>query len=166
MREYRLPESASQDFPPQVLEVPFFTGLSSRSLGELLRFCTILECEAGEFIIRQGEEDRSLVFLLSGEVQIEKDGELVAGVWKKGELLGELSHLRGTARSATILAQCSVRCLKVSQEFLEHLPEADRHAYHAALYRHLARVLADRLETSSRRIVHLEKKLAAGATSL
>jgi CRP-like cAMP-binding protein len=165
MREYRLPESASQEFPPQVLNVAFFTTLPSRILGELLRFCTILECDAGEFVIRQGEEDRSLIFLLNGEVQIEKDGELVAGMWKKGELLGELSHLRGTTRSASLVAQCSVQCLKVSPEFLDHLPEVDQHAYQAALYRHLARVLADRLEISSRRIVHLEKKLAAGAAT-
>jgi CRP-like cAMP-binding protein len=162
MREYRLPVSASQDFPPQVLGVPFFSTLQSRILSELIRFCTIIECEAGECVIKQGDEDQSLIFLLNGEVQIEKDGELVAGAWKKGELLGELSHLRGTSRSATLIAQGSVQCLKVESEFLDHLPESEQHAYHAALYRHLARVLADRLDTSSRRIVHLEKKVAAG----
>ena len=160
MREYRLPQSASHEFPPQIAEVAFFTTLPSRILGELLRFCTILECDAGDYVIRQGDEDRSLMFLLNGELQIEKDGELLAGAWKKGELLGELSHLRGTARSASLVAQCSVQCLKVSPEFLDHLPEVDQHAYKAALFRHLARVLADRLEMSSRRIVYLEKKLA------
>ena len=163
MKEFRLPASASQDFPPQVLDVPFFAKLPARILGELIRFCTILECDAGDCVIRQGDEDNSLMFLLNGELQIEKDGRLLAGVWKKGELLGELAHLRGTTRSATLVAQCSVQCLKVRSEFLEHLPELDQHIYHAVLYRHLAQILADRLETSSRRLVHLENQLAAPA---
>jgi hypothetical protein len=54
-----------------------------------------------------------------------------------------------------------VQCLKVRPEFLDHLPEIDQHVYHTALYRHLARVLADRLELSTRRIVLLEKRVAA-----
>ncbi|MGI9241051.1 MAG: Crp/Fnr family transcriptional regulator [Verrucomicrobiales bacterium] len=160
MKEFRLPASASQDFPPQILEVPFFANLNSRVLGELIRFCTIVECEAGECVIRQGELDNSLMFLLNGEIQIEKDGKLVAGAWKKGELLGEISHLRKTPRSATLVASSSLQCLKVRPEFLDHLPTNERDAYHAALYRHVAHVLADRLELTSRRLAHLEQKFA------
>lgn len=165
MKEFRLPASASQEFPPQLLDVPFFSTLPKRILSELVRFCTILECEAGECLIRQGEKDKSLIFLLNGEVQIEKDGELLAGAWRRGALLGEISHLKGTPRSATLIAQCSVQCLKVSPEFLNHLPENERNAYHAALFRHLAHVLADRLEVTSRRLVHLEKKISSAAVS-
>jgi CRP-like cAMP-binding protein len=160
MKEFRLPAGASQDFPPQILDVPFFANLSARTLGELIRFCTVIECEAGECLIREGEQDSSLIFLLSGELLVEKAGQLVAGAWKKGELLGEISHLRKTPRSATLIAQCSLQCLKVRPEFLDHLPPSERDAYHAALYRHLAHVLADRLELTSRRLAHLESKLA------
>ncbi len=102
--------------------MPFFANLNSRILGELIRFCTIVECEAGECLIRQGEQDNSLMFLLDGEFHIEKDGEFVAGAWKKGELLGEISYLRKTPRSATLIANTSLQCLKVHPEFLDHLP--------------------------------------------
>jgi len=166
MKEFRLPTSASQDFPPQIVGIPFFASLNSRILGELIRFCTIVECEAGECLMRQGELDNSLMFLLDGEIHIEKDGELVAGAWKKGELLGEISHLRKTPRSATLIANTSLQCLKVHPEFLDHLPTSERDAYQAALYRHLAHVLADRLELTSRRLVHLEGKLAGAGVAV
>jgi CRP-like cAMP-binding protein len=162
MKEFRLPPGTEREMPAQILEIPFFATLPSRILRELIRFCTILECEPGDCLIREGEEDDALLFLLNGEIQIEKDGMQLAGVWKKGELLGEISHLRGTPRSATLIAHGKVQCLKVGPEFLEHISEADQHAYHAALYRFLARVLADRLDVTSRKLVHLEQKVAVG----
>jgi CRP-like cAMP-binding protein len=162
MKEFRLPPHANRELPHLVLEIPFFATLPSRILRELMRFCTILDCDPGDCIIREGAGDDSLLFLLNGEVQIEKDGTILGGAWKKGELMGEISHLRGTPRSATLLAHGKVQCLRVRPEFLEHLPESDQHEYHASLYRFLARVLADRLDVTSRKLVHLEHKMAAG----
>ncbi|MEM7147029.1 MAG: cyclic nucleotide-binding domain-containing protein [Verrucomicrobiota bacterium] len=161
MKEFRLPPGTELEVPAQILEVPFFATLSSRIVRALIRSCTVVECEPGDYLIREGTRDDSLLFLLSGELQIEKDGKQLAGAWKKGEMLGEISYLRGTPRSATLIAHGRVQCLRLGPGFLEQLSEADQHAYHAALYRFLAGVLADRLEVTSRKLVRMEEREVA-----
>ncbi|MEM8955049.1 MAG: cyclic nucleotide-binding domain-containing protein [Verrucomicrobiota bacterium] len=162
MKEFRLPPGTEREVPSQIMNIPFFATLPSRILRELIRSCTVVDCDPGDCVIREGAEDDSLLFLLSGEIQIEKDGQQLAGAWRKGEMLGEIAHLRGTPRSATLVAHGRVQCLRVGPQFLDHLSEVDQHAYHSALYRFLAGVLADRLEVTSRRLVRLEEREAVG----
>jgi CRP-like cAMP-binding protein len=64
--------------------------------------------DAGETLLRQGEDGTHVLVLTSGQVKIirvEPDGsELLLAIRSPGEVLGEIAVLGGTTRSATVTA--------------------------------------------------------------
>lgn len=79
--------------------------------------------EAGQLIIRQGDEGRELFFLVDGEAAATKiinPGEDAKEVkqYKVGDYFGELALLRNEPRAANVVAK--TECLCVSM---------DRHAF-------------------------------------
>ena len=62
------------------------------------------QLQAGEILIVDGESVRELFVLVSGKLNVEKDGSLVATVVEPGACVGELSLLLGTAATADVVA--------------------------------------------------------------
>jgi len=83
---------------------------------------------AGEHIFRQGEKDDEALYIfidgkLAGEVK-QADGKTATFEPEKGCLLGEMSFLTGTARSATIKVTQTSHFLKVSPATMRKLVHA------------------------------------------
>ena len=146
--------------PDNVAQIPFFQKLAPEIIDEMLSSITILDCEAGDIIIEEGVMERDLLFLLKGEVRIQKDNSTIETASGSGDLLGEIALLKDGQRTATIVAETQVYCLKVKQKFLDGLATDVRSAYYAAMYRFLAELLARRLDTTSEKLANAEKKLA------
>lgn len=66
--------------------------------------------EKGETIIKEGEKDKTIFFLVSGKVGIYKGGKLVGVVDKPNSPLGEISAILGSQRTASCVAldRCEV----------------------------------------------------------
>ena len=62
-----------------------------------------IEFEAGEVIFNQGDEGDIMYGVISGEVRIEFD-EQVIDVVKEGGVVGEMALVGDTTRSATVIA--------------------------------------------------------------
>ena len=85
--------------------------------------------KAGETIIHEGEENRDLYVLSEGilEVSVEdKSQKIVVSEIASPEILGEISFLNGSPRTATVSAKTDVEIFilsyeKVQQE-LSHIP--------------------------------------------
>ncbi|MFV1995877.1 MAG: Crp/Fnr family transcriptional regulator [Verrucomicrobiales bacterium] len=159
MQEYAYTYSTEEP-PDSVKQIPFFQAVSSEALSELLKHTTILDCEPGDRVTSEGEQDNSLLFLLKGKVRVLVDGTSVASAWESGDMLGELSLLNHTGRTATVTAQDHVYCLKVDPKFVDDLPAEEAIAFHAAMYRFIARLLAERLTKTSDKLAIAEKRLA------
>lgn len=83
--------------------------------------------KAGEVIIHEGEETRDLFILSQGNLEVSVHAEpnkIVVSEIKSPEILGEISFLNGTPRTATVTAKTDVEMFilsyaKVQQEMSE-----------------------------------------------
>jgi CRP-like cAMP-binding protein len=58
----------------RLMAIPGLKDFETRNLAKLLRLSKIRQYENGELIIREGDDDPWLYFLLSGQLRIEKQG--------------------------------------------------------------------------------------------
>jgi CRP/FNR family transcriptional regulator, cyclic AMP receptor protein len=63
----------------------------------------------GSQIIREGETARRLYVLVDGQLEVVKDGTVVANVAEPGSLVGEMSVLLGQPHTATVRAVSATR---------------------------------------------------------
>ena len=63
-----------------------------------------VDVDRGEVIIRDGEASGGIWVLVSGALQVRKDGVVVNTITDPGALIGEVSVLLGTGHSATVEA--------------------------------------------------------------
>lgn len=66
-----------------------FPDLTPQQLGEVTDLVPLVELDYGVEIIQQGEEDRTTLILLEGEVSLRR-GDVEIAIAHKGELLGEM----------------------------------------------------------------------------
>ena len=120
------------------------------------------EYAAGELIFHEGQGGVSMYFVLEGRVRIYKnygkEDEIKLADLGKGGLFGEISMLRETPRTATVIAMEPTVLLAVAQsdieEFMNTHPDI---AY--KLVRNFASKIAIDLENSNKRQEELEHKI-------
>ena len=80
--------------------------------------------EAGESIIKEGEEGKELFFLLTGEAFATKviEGETKEVMqYKPGDYFGELALLRGEPRAASVVAKTDCTCVKMDRHSFKRM---------------------------------------------
>lgn len=88
--------------------IPFFNEVareSEQQLSRLLECSDIMQARAGEEVIRQGDTDTFLYFLLKGQLAVmapNGNANQVLNYISPGEVFGALAMIRATPRSATI----------------------------------------------------------------
>lgn len=96
-------------------QVLIFKSFSTDKLILLLNAMETAEYDSDSCIVTQGEEGNAFYIVLSGKVQIEKDGVVVRTI-NKHDYFGERSILFAEPRTATVRAQGSVLCWVLRQE--------------------------------------------------
>ena len=105
--------------------VPFFAGLSKRSLERIARAATEVDVPAGQVLIEANAQGSGLFVIREGTVVVHRRGykriELGAG-----QVVGELALLRedGT-RTARVQAMSPVRCLALDRRTFRRLLESE-----------------------------------------
>lgn len=109
---------------------------------------------SGEVLFYEDDTSKDCYILMSGKVEVLKSGRPIAVIDKEGSFIGEMSPLRGAPRSATVVARQDTVLLVVKEDqfhaFLSRHPE---------MAIHLARSLAERLETTNVRLSQQGQKL-------
>jgi CRP-like cAMP-binding protein len=132
-------------------------GWSDADWQSLFRFTSIRRIAAGGALIRRGEPDRMLYFLLRGDLEVvarSTDGMSLGHLARigAGSVLGEQSFFDGRPRSASVWAvnDCEVAAMTPEQyrAFEEAKPALARDLLFA-----LGQVLATRLRRTTARIV-------------
>ena len=130
----------------RLANIPLFEGLSDKQLSQISGLVTEVRLEAGRTVARQGELGREFLILLEGEVEVIRDGKVIA-VRGPGEYVGEISLLDRRPRTATLTAKTDVVAEVLNRsEFASLL--ADAPELSAKIMATLARRL-DELETTS-----------------
>jgi CRP-like cAMP-binding protein len=106
---------------------------------------------AGEVLIEQDRPLKGLYFLVSGEVEVLKNGVQVAEVYEPGAVFGEMSWLLATVPTATVrtLTACTFRHVPDPSSFLRTHPDVTLH---------VAALLARRIDSLNRYVVEVKNQ--------
>jgi extracellular factor (EF) 3-hydroxypalmitic acid methyl ester biosynthesis protein len=111
---------------------------------------SVVEVPAGATIIEEGIRHRSLLVTLSGSARVLRGRSTMVAfaTISQGELVGEIAFLDQGAASATVVAEQSLRLLRVEESQLSALLQSNPELA-ARLYQSLAYSLAKRLRTTT-----------------
>lgn len=82
------------------------------ALEHLARLSDVVERQAGDLVIREGDRDDALYVVADGQLEVRHEGERLARV-SRGSIVGEIAAFRHVARTADVRAVDSVRLLRL-----------------------------------------------------
>ncbi len=146
--------------PSPLRAVPALSSFSDDQLDDVLNSSSLLQCELGDCIIKEGSIDSRIYVLLSGELEVFVGRKKVAAITRIGEVFGELALVNHDKRLASVMASTKAVCLAVDQKFLQDIhPREEDPDFHASLYEFVARLMMRKLEATSKRLAEVEKEL-------
>jgi CRP-like cAMP-binding protein len=147
----------------KLMGIPVLGNFETKSLGKLLKLSRIREYENGEVIIREGDQDPWLYFLLSGKIRISKENHEIGTIDKKGEIFGEMRIIDSRFRSATVAAVGKTTCLAIDtaaqNRFSPQSLDEEKLEFLLMLYRIFAEYMSIRLRVTDEELVAAKKKI-------
>jgi CRP-like cAMP-binding protein len=140
--------------------IPTLKIFKDEDLRGVLELSRMIRYEPGSLIIREGQYDNWVYFLIFGKVGILKQGETIGVLKGKGDIFGEMGILDGSPRSASIMAIDETVCLAIDLSYADRLPEGDRVAFNCILYHVFAQILANRLRIADEELVRIKDENA------
>ncbi|WP_035042147.1 Crp/Fnr family transcriptional regulator [Desulfovibrio sp. X2] len=140
-------------------KLPVLNNFENKYLRQILSLSKLRMYEPGEQIIEEGQNDRWLYIVISGEVRVHKGGEELTRLSHVGDIFGEMNVIDGQPRSASIHAVTNTTCLAIDASFLDKLDEQDKHPFNAVLYRLFSEILAERLRETDAELARCRKDL-------
>jgi CRP-like cAMP-binding protein len=148
--------------PAALQAVPFLNTFTDEQLDDVLNSSNLLQCDVGDAIIMEGSIDSRFYVLLSGDLEVRVGAKHVATISRAGEVFGELALVNQDKRQASVVAATKAVCLAVDQKFLQDIrPREEDPDFHASLFEFVARLIAKKLDATSRRLAEVEKELGA-----
>jgi CRP/FNR family transcriptional regulator, cyclic AMP receptor protein len=126
----------------------------------LLKSSKMIKYDPGELIFEEGEHGSWLYFLIKGEVRIQKKGEIITVLKRRGDLFGEMSVIDNSPRSASIVAINHTICLAIDSSYSKKLDGNEKNAFNAIIYRIFAEILAERLRAMDEELVKAKGEAA------
>ena len=147
----------------KLLTIPALRNFETKSLSKLLRLSKIREYEDGELIIKEGDLDPWLYFLLSGKIRISKESLEISTIDKKGEIFGEMRIIDSMRRSASVYAVGKTICLAVDTSAKNRIasddPRDEKLDFLLLLYRIFAEYMSIRLRVTNEELITAKKKV-------
>jgi CRP/FNR family cyclic AMP-dependent transcriptional regulator len=147
----------------KLMTIPALRNFETRSLSKLLRLSKIRQYEKGEIIIKEGDLDPWLYFLLSGSIRITKESLDIGTIDRKGEIFGEMRIVDSLSRSASVFATDKTVCLAVDTSARDRLSREkskdERLDFLLLLYRIFAEYMSIRLRLTNEELIKAKKRI-------
>lgn len=95
--------------------VSLFKNISSERLSSIATIAKEVEFSKHDHIITEGDEGDSLFIIVEGRVKIIKGKDVIAELGPR-DFFGEMAILDSEPRSASVVADSEIICLKISRE--------------------------------------------------
>jgi CRP-like cAMP-binding protein/CheY-like chemotaxis protein len=141
--------------------LPLFSGFPDDLLDDLKNVSTIVQVDPEVAILKQGEINKNLYFLMIGTVDVYVDDGLVATMRRKGDLLGEMSVISGKPCAATIVAKTPVELICVNVDDFKKQPGEYRDQFDHILYRIYSKILTEKVSVTNQKAKRVEETLDA-----
>jgi signal transduction histidine kinase len=105
-------------------QLPLFAGLPDDKLTWLIDNAEQVDLMAGDVLIEEGSPPDAFYVVLAGEFEVVKragGSTVLLALNGPGEMLGEMSLIQNSARTATVRAVRTSRILKISRDLFETL---------------------------------------------
>ncbi len=139
--------------------MPLFSKLQERDLLRIMQVAEVMEFEAGQEVVREGERGDELFIVVDGMLHILR-GEQVLSEVGAGEHFGEMALIRATPRSATVRAVEHSELIALRRSDFFAILRKEYELAGKLLWQFLG-VLADRLDQTSRDLSFAKEELAA-----
>ena len=120
--------------------VPLFEHCSKKDLRKIAQTADEIDLRAGTILIQEGERGREFFVIVSGEVEVIRQGRKIASLGP-GSFVGEMALLSRAPRTATVAAVTALDVLVITDraflELMNTIPE---------LWLKVARALAERVD--------------------
>lgn len=136
-----------------------FQAFSDEDLMSFLAVGKLKEYGVGETIIKKGEIDNWVYFLVSGEVKIVKGENTFAILKRSGDLFGEMGVIDGAPRSASAWALIKTMVLGINCADLAAERTSVASVFQYTIFRLFAETLADRLRLTNEEVMRLQAEL-------
>ena len=126
--------------------VSLFQNIPGNILSKIAQISIEIQLSENDIIFKEGTVGDSLYIIISGNVNIVKNGQLITNL-SKGDCLGEMALLDREPRSADTVAANETILLKIDQEgFFELM------AGNSEIMREIVKMLAKRLRSMNKEI--------------
>ncbi len=139
--------------------MPLFSKLHEREMLRIMQVAEVLEFEAGQDVVREGDRGDELFIVVDGQLQILR-GEQVLSEVGPGEHFGEMALIRSLPRSATVRAIEKSELISIRRSDFFGILRKEYELAGKLLWQFLG-VLADRLDQTSRDLSSAKEELAA-----
>jgi signal-transduction protein with cAMP-binding, CBS, and nucleotidyltransferase domain len=136
---------------------PLFYELFDEEIEQIIAECNVLTLEAGDSILKEGDEGDEIFLILNGGADVMK-GDVCLASLKKGDLFGEMVLLDERTRSADIISNTFTDVLVLSYDVIFGYYKKNPKIF-SMLMLNLCRLLAKRLKGSGESIKQLNAKI-------
>lgn len=157
MKEIQL-TTENQTILRLVKKIEKFKEFSEQELYDFLKAGKLREYQADEIIIKEGNNDCWLYFLISGVLTIKKKGYKISTLRRCGDMFGEMGAIDGSPRSASVLAHSKSLLIGFDALVIDQKLKSNQISFCYIIYRIFAEVLAVRLRETTELAVKLEKE--------
>jgi CRP-like cAMP-binding protein/CheY-like chemotaxis protein len=122
-------------------------------IDELSPLGEIVEYKQDEIILKIGDENDSIYFIVQGMLRIVIENETVATLENQGDIIGEMSIVSDGPCSADVIAMTASKLLKLSTKKLKEQSEN----YELILYKIFCNALAVKLDSTNVKATQFER---------
>jgi len=132
-------------------KIPIFQNIPKNILIKILKDIKIIKYKKGEIIIKEGQEDDTLFYILIGSVNVIKQNKLLTTL-ENNTIIGEMASLLKEKRTASIIsANNSTTLISFKIDF--SLFHTDLGYYFALIYKNLSIELAKKLLKQDKQLI-------------
>ncbi len=158
MQDYPCAQDVEKIFDV-LCKLPTLEFFDAEHLKHIIERAKLRKFGPGEVIIREGDCDRCIFFLVHGQVLVSKGNIRINSLRRTGDIFGEMGVIDGNVRSATITTQAETLCLIVNADELYGMDPENKLANQVVLYKIFSEILAARLRKMNDEILYLRKEL-------
>ncbi len=139
--------------------IPVLKNFNDKDIQGMLKLSKVIRYERGETIIKEGQYDNWIYFIIQGKVGIKKQDETIGVLKQKGDIFGEMGIIDGSPRSATIMAIDETFCLALDASYSDRLQNEEKFNFNCILYQIFAQILAVRLRLADEALVRAKDEV-------
>ena len=139
-------------------KIPVFEIFDEEGFRNLIKISRLNKYNSGQTIMKEGETDTHMYFLVQGTVEITKNGQVVATLRRRGDVFGEMGAIDAAPRSASAYAKEDTLCMSTDFLAIEKFAGNDKIYLAYVCYRIFSEILVDRLRKTTEELMKLKGK--------